>query len=126
MINTQVLPMNAVKSVFSYELHHHLNINALDLYNSSPLVNKDFVKYLSGFETIKETRYTNSGYKPKEITADDDLRFHVIVCVHGLGGCSWDLMQLKNSILTLHPDAIVYSVTSIEDIATGIIRREYR
>lgn len=125
LIDSDYLGIEMLKNRFDYDVRSLLDADRFELFKNLPLINKDFMKYLSNYEVIQETRYINPAYVEKqqiEIAGD----YHVIVCVHGLGGSSWDLIQIKNSISTLYPDCAVYCVTSTENMSLSLLKRVYR
>lgn len=126
LIHSEKRFIESFKTAFNYELGDHVDIDFINMIKGSPLVNKDFIKYLINYEIIKETRYINKCYDESRSSKTISVGYHVIVGVHGLGGSSWDLMQLKNSIMTLYPDNIVYCVNSTENMFSSNLTRIYR
>lgn len=77
---------------------------------------------------MEENRYMNNQFTDKKLKNEktSSKGVHLIICVHGLGGSSWDFMHVKNFIDTLELDIVVHNATSIEENTSGGLNRRYR
>lgn len=84
--------------------------------------NLDLTDYIDKYRLIEETKYFNKKKAIRKYLKGT----HVVVCLHGLGGSSWDFMHIKNYIETYYGDVVVFCPSSLEEETTSRLIREYQ